>query len=316
MNSKDTPVKIGIEVESRYPDDYDCFVSERRNEALTIHPLGWRNGRDAHMEFRFDGPADTMQEAFRRLDVLKAFFHKYRFNNFEDQGTHIHFGARDFLKENYPDSFLKTRWRSSITAKFLCAYLAVRTAPIWGLIPDWRESSGWCEPIELCLINEIDGCESGSSLLRLHNYLAAKGDNVQGLLSGCVEFHRRDLPTFEVRMFPGTKNLDAIKGYLALFISMIKRAKMKMDQIDWKEVAPLPSDTPDAKIPTSSLLPHYDNFDLKDLRKEIEETDFLVEPLLDWISRTRKSDSRLVPFHSDLSEIYGASVAQPLAAAA
>lgn len=125
---KESPVKIGIEVESAFPTN--AFA--RKNPEVRKHldtkpygfetdkilysghdgwedglpdgyksPAGWQRGFDGEMEFRFSGPASTLKEAFKRLDNLQVFIDNWGIDKFTNSGTHIHFGMFEFLKKKY-----------------------------------------------------------------------------------------------------------------------------------------------------------------------------------------------------------------------
>lgn len=307
-NAKDTPVTIGIEVEAEYPR---TSWGERDYDRCQGHPAGWERGVDGQMEFRFKGGSHTMEEVFLRCDSLEEYMKKYGIDSFEGQGTHIHVGIRDWLKARYPAAFKSHEcWLSSKATALTWAYLAQRQNPIWALIPEVRTNNTWCSPYR-------PSYRATTPLAQIHNRFVNDSWTATDYC-GALETRRHGYTTFECRMFQGTNVLGAVKGWATLLVALIKGAERKLDELDWSKVVALPDNTPPEKVPTRDLFVHPSTYDMAALRKEIKETDFLSEPLLDWMERTVRSKTQLVPFNGDLSEIYGEAynTSTPLAAAA
>lgn len=302
---KMTPCKIGIEIEGQFPvrDASEESWSDDHPEC----PNGWIDHEDGggQWEFTFDGPADTLKEAFTLLDRMGPFLKKHKFTAFNNCGTHIHLGMKEFLQERYKtQELVDYNWAESRVANIYHIYFVQRITTLYDLVPAWRKTSTWCEvPYQ---------AQHNYPLWRIHNKAIVEGGFYTSVNYSAVE-KERNWPTFEFRQFPGTANTDAVKGYLCLLINMLKRA----ERLITKEV--VANDTPlvemrDFEVPTKKIFVNGPSFTISHLKAEVCETDCMSEPLIKWIDSTVRNKGEPTGFTGTLPT--RSTQAVPLRAAA
>lgn len=293
---KDTPVRIGLEVETQYPggneddpdDEYELDSGHRDDEPKCLP--GWHRGFDCDLEFRFSDkkPCTSLLDAYARCDALEAYLKKWDITSFSGCGTHIHLGLQDWLEAKYPEETrYGSSWMCTTPSNLLYGYYHNRLSPLWNLIPPGRKGAQWC----------LQDSIPGTALWQIHNAFLSP---ITCYYHRAIERGRRNIPTFEFRMFDGTNKLGAVKGYITLLINMLKTAEKKLDAYDFSTYQRISATD---KCNTEGIFFPRGACDMTTLRKEVRAADFQSEPLLDWMSRTEASKSRLVEFEPDISEI-------------
>lgn len=214
-------------------------------------PFGWDKGSDSGVELRFDGPAQTLDEAKGLLKGGTDWLHAFGHNTFSGAGTHVHLGHVAWLDERFGKSG-PIRERAEA---LLWGYFATRERAIFDIASPHRRTTGMCQPyfmnttgtavathrtprgdnVHLCTFDK------NTPAWALHNHLlthfspheyapsgydaALHGWYRHGGLQGCSICNRRKgLPTLEFRNFAGTREFTAVFGYVKLLYTMFLNA--------------------------------------------------------------------------------------------
>lgn len=268
-------------------------------------PDGWETGWEFAHEFRFMGPTDTFREIFRRLDELKRFMNAWGLNNFSGCGTHIHTGVRSLIEDQFGKPLNRDTWHHSQAAKLLHGYIVSRAHQIHGITMPHRRQMPLCGP-------EGNGASgyTNTSLMFIHNNIVQRGLDYN---YSYIARNRRNVPTFEFRMFSGMRETDTIKGYVALLCSMIKRAKDNITPTLVEELKTIPVERdslghpvviPDTEVPTGGVLVRPEKYSVDRLKDEIREAGIWPDALCSWVDETIKRNGAPTPFEGSLDEIY------------
>lgn len=339
--NKDTPVTLGVEVEAQYPIEFptpkvreaaETFVNswyikgyghapERINPATGLHergvspvhflmphprvgaktvagrayashdwekevlpeeyrsPLGWERGWEVAHEFRFMGPAATIKDAFERYDNLQKYMDAWKIVGFQGCGTHIHMGVVDWINKTWP--------KNPAATNLLYGYIASRAFAMAPVISLHRQ------------VAVYPFLRATTPLLEIHNYA---NDAIKNGGWHYLQYLRKGIPTFEARMFAATNVMDAVKGYTALLVHMLKRAESKMTKEFVSEFKILPAGT--TTTPTKGFFGEMNKYTVEHLKDDIRELGWWSAPLISWIDETLKRNGEPTPFEGSLHEIY------------
>lgn len=294
------------------PRDWATHKWEDSLPAEFRSPDGWERGWESAHEFRFRGGATTMREVCHRFDTLGDYFKAWGHTEPDtNYGTHIHFGVRDWLFKRYPKHSTHrdtdapyentVSWGLSPAARLVFAAINLRHQQLMALVEPRRRAHncGGTFPNELT---------QPTPLWVLHNYLSTGGYRNHTAL----QIGRKGIPTFELRVFESTTNTNAIKGWVALMVSILKNCeRLITDEIldSIKPITDRDSRTGALKWPaglpaTAGLIVEPDKFTMEHLKDEIWATGFWPAPLCSWIDETLKNGGCPTPFEGTLHELY------------
>lgn len=251
-------------------------------------PDGWERGWESAHEFRFYGPAETIRETFRRYDTLQVYLDSWGNRPQTGYGTHIHMGVKEWLHDKF-DNPNSMKWFTTPIARLVYGYLTERLGGIKEIVSRHRG---------------VQYAFGSSPIYEIHNrWVANQSDSESIHSTNWVQGGRKSLPTFEARMFAATTKMDAVKGYTALLISLLKRAESLMTPELIKAAANYLNAGDKCPL-TAAFYGPGGMYTSEHMKDEVRETGFWTAPLLSWIDETIKNNGEPTPFEGSLYEIY------------
>lgn len=260
-----------------------------------LFPLGWDKGHDSGVEGRYDGPADTLEQAIALTTDYARWLRDFGFTTFSHAGTHVHLGHVEYLDEKFgtvKDNPIRQRAEA-----LMWAYFASRESAIFSIASSHRRECGSCTPFfagkkqaaanymqnpgDALNYPRYSGSDPGyenyvhpasfdkdTPLWAMHNHLVTNWTCRHdappgGFYGGSVVNRRKNLPTLEFRFFSGTHATTALVGYLKLLHAMFKRATTVVIEENLKTVSDTSLSHP--------ILANPFTFTIDDLKKEIDD---------------------------------------------
>lgn len=249
-------------------------------------PEGWDKGTDAGIEMRFDGPAETLEDAEDRIKRGTKWLRDFGFSTFTGAGTHVHLGHLAWLDA----VFGATGPLHAKAETFIWGYFVTRERAIFRLAAPHRQCTDACTPYFSRFegVTRYDPQRTENVQYNRHTPLWVLRDvfannpmvytgRVQnhhvGLHGGSTQNRRKGLPTLEFRHFSGTHSETAVRGYVRLLVAMFARATTLLTERNLNATSEDQADDPVIVQPFT--------YTVDDLKKEIDDP-----WLLKWMDKT------------------------------